>query len=435
MTKAASAVRLVAFLLLAPALGAEGLPPAAPEAVGLSSARLQRLSATIQRYVDQGKIAGAVTLVARNGQRAQLQSFGKLDLESGAPMRTDSIFRIASMSKAITSVAVMLLQEEGRLLIADPVSRYIPAFAKTTVAVPPPADVPVVPAKRAITIRDLLTHTAGVSYGGDLTREAYHAAGFDDWYFADKNQPIGFWVEKLAALPMDAQPGERWVYGYSTDILGYLVERVSGQSLDEFFRTRIFQPLQMNDTHFFLPEAKRARLATVYAAKPEGGIERATAQARSQGAYVDGPRACFSGGAGLVSTASDYARFLQMLLNGGELDGVRLVSPKTVELMTVNHVGALYDAGRMGFGLGFQVVEELGRAGRPGSVGEFGWGGAYYTTFWVDPRERIVAVFLAQLLPSEGLDLQGKFRALVYQAVERSATWPARAPSAAAVAR
>jgi CubicO group peptidase (beta-lactamase class C family) len=237
------------------------------------------------------------------------------------------------------------------------------------------------------------------------------------WYFADRDEPIAPIVERLATLPFDAQPGEKYVYGFSTDILGAVVEKASGLSLDEFFRTRIFEPLKMRDTHFFLPPEKRERLATVYAAGEGGRLRRAPNPQRGQGDYVDGPRKAFSGGAGLLSTASDYARFLQMLLNGGELDGVRLLGPKTVELATSNHVGTLFNEGRTGFGLGFEVVEHLGRAGRPGSAGEFSWGGAYYTSFWVDPQEQLVAVFLSQLLPSGGLDLQGKFRALVYQSI------------------
>jgi CubicO group peptidase (beta-lactamase class C family) len=431
-------IRQVCAFLLAlvfacgPLLWAQGLPVTTPESVGLSTGRLKRINETIKRYVDAGKIAGVVTLVARDGRVAHLEAFGRTDLEQNVAMQKDSIFRIASMSKALTSVAVMMLDEEGKLQISDPVSTLIPAFKSTSVAVAatPGSPVAVVPAKRPVTIRDLLTHTAGISYGSGATRSQYQAAGFDDWYFAEKTEPIGYWIEKLAGLPFDAQPGERYVYGYSTDILGHVVEKASGLSLDEFIRTRILHPLKMADTHFFLPKEKRARLATVYAAKGSG-IERAPDRGRNQGAYVDGPRAAFSGGAGLLATASDYARFLQMLLNGGELDGVRLLSPKTVELMTSNHVGTLYNEGRFGFGLGFEVVEHVGRSGRQGSVGEFGWGGAYYTKFWVDPQERLVAVFMSQLLPSGGLDLQSKFHSLVYQAIERSATWP---PSRAAAA-
>jgi CubicO group peptidase (beta-lactamase class C family) len=404
---------------------AQSLGPATPESVGMSSARLLRIGETMRRYVDDGKIAGAVTLVARDGRLVQLEAYGKADVEKGAPMQKDSIFRIASMSKALTSVAVMLLLEDGRLLLGDPASKYLPAFKSTLVA---DAAAGTVAAKRAITLRELLTHTAGIGYGG-AARAQYQAAGFDERYFADKPEPIGHWIEKLASLPFDAQPGERYVYGYGTDILGAVVERASGMSLDEFLKARLLRPLKMTDTHFFLPQDKRGRFTTVYAAREAGGIERAPDRGRSQGAYLDGPRACFSGGAGLLSTASDYARFLQMLLNGGELDGVRLLSPKTVELMTSNHAGGLYNEGRFGFGLGFEITEHVGRSGRPGSVGEFGWGGAYFTQFWADPQERLLAVFMAQLLPSRGLDLQGKFRALVYQAIETSATWPpARRP-------
>jgi CubicO group peptidase (beta-lactamase class C family) len=255
-----------------------------------------------------------------------------------------------------------------------------------------------------------------VSYGSGVTRAQYRDAGFDEWYFADKPEPVGEWIEKLASLPFDAQPGEAYVYGYNTDILGYVVEKASGVPLDQFFRTRIFEPLKMTDTSFFLAAEKRDRLATVYAIS-SGVLDRAPDKGRSQGAYVEGPRACFSGGAGLLSTATDYARFMQMLLNGGELDGVRLLSPTTVALMTSSHTGTLYAEGRFGFGLGFEITEHVGRSGRPGSVGEFGWGGAYYTKFWADPQEKLVVVFMSQLLPSGGLDLQDKLRALVYQAI------------------
>jgi CubicO group peptidase (beta-lactamase class C family) len=419
----AAAVALALFSAVPLALG-QGLPATTPESVGLSSQRIERLERTMQQYVDEGRIAGVVTLVARSGKLAHLASYGKLDLERNAPMQKDTIFRIASMSKAVTSVAALMLMEEGRLLLSDPVAKYLPAYEKTTVAVPPPADaaagspVAVVPAKRRITVRDLLTHTSGVSYGTGPAEAQYKAANIWMWYFADKAEPIGAVMERLASLPFDAHPGEKYIYGFNTDILGAVVEKASGLPLDEFFRTRIFEPLKMRDTSFFLSPEKRDRLATVYAAKEGGGgIERAPNPQRGQGDYVDGPRQCFSGGAGLLSTASDYARFLQMLLNGGELDGVRLLGPKTVELATSNHVGTLFNNGNTGFGLGFEVVEHVGRAGRPSSAGEFSWGGAYYTGFWVDPQEEVVAVFMSQLLPSGGLDLQGKFRALVYQSI------------------
>lgn len=413
-----------------------------PEAVGLSSERLGRVRQTMQQAIDQQRAAGIVTLVARRGKVVQFESYGKLDIERGAPMTTDAIFRIASMSKAVTSVAALMLMEEGRLLLSDPVSKYIPAFKQTTVIVPPApgsaagAPYGVVPAKRAITIRDLLTHTAGISYGDNAAVERYKAAGTHMWYCADKNETIAALIDRLAALPFDAQPGEKWVYGFNTDVLGVVVERASGLSLDQFFQTRIFAPLKMVDSSFYLPVEKRPRLATVYS-RTADALQRAPDPGMGQGDYVEGPRRCFSGGAGLLSTASDYARFLQMLLNGGELDGVRLLAPKTVQLATTNHVGALYENGTLGFGLGFEVVEDIGRAGRLSSVGEFSWSGAYYTQFWVDPREQIVGVLMTQLRPNGGADLQPKFKNLVYQAIEQTDAWPparARAASAAASA-
>jgi CubicO group peptidase (beta-lactamase class C family) len=425
----------VVLAVLTATASAEALAPAKPETLGLSAERLRRLDAVMKQYVDEGRVAGVVVFLARGGRLAHLQAFGQADREAGRPMLPDTIFRMASMTKAITSVAAMMLVEEGRLGLADPISKYIPVFKKTTVAVPPPAGavagtpVSAVPAKREITVRDLLTHTAGISYGSGPAEAQYKAANLLGWYFADKAEPIASAVERLAALPFEAQPGEKYVYGFSTDILGAVVEKASGLTLDEFFRTRIFQPLGMTDSYFFLPADKKGRLAAVYSARDDGKIERAPDAGTGQGAYVDGPRQCFSGGAGVVSTARDYGRFLEMLLEGGELDSVRLLSPKTVDLMTSNHVGTLFNEGRTGFGLGFEVVEQLGRAGRHGSAGEFGWGGAYYTSYWVDPQERLVAVFLSQLLPSGGLDLQSRFRALVYQSIVGPVPVPVRSAS------
>ena len=427
MTRRHILVALLASLLVAPALRAEAPPAATPESVGLSSERLQRLRAVMQQFVDEGRVSGLVTYVARNGRVAHLEAFGKADVEAGRPMQKDAIFRIASQTKALTSVALMMLVEEGKVGLADPVSRYIPAFAKTTVALAPPAGAvasspaAVVPAKRPITIRDLLTHTAGISYGSGPAQDQWKAAGIQGWYFADRSEPVSAVVERMAALPMDAQPGEKYVYGYNTDILGVVVEKVSGLTLAEFFQKRITGPLGLVDTQFYLPPAGKDRLAAVYAAK-DGKIERATDPKFGQGHYVEGPRVAFAGVAGLLSTARDYGRFLQMLLNGGEIDGVRLLSPKTVELMTVNHVGTLFaergpsDAGR-GFGLGFDVIEDLGETGRHGSVGAFGWGGAYHTTYWADPKEKMVVLLMTQLLPAGNSDLHARFRALVYQSI------------------
>lgn len=415
---------LAALLVLLAATGAaaQALPTATPAAVGLSQERLDRLSKAMQGYIDAGRDAGIVTIVVRDGKVAQLAAYGKRDIEASAPMKTDTIFRIASMSKAITSVAIMMLMEEGKLLLTDPVSKYIPSFTHTTVMVPPPpgavagSPVSVVPAKRDITIRDLLTHTAGIGYGSGPAEAQYKAANVFGFYFADKAEPVAAVIDRLAALPFDAQPGEKFVYGYNSDILGVVIEKISGMSLDEFFRTRIFQPLKMADSSFFLPVEKRDRFAAVYSLV-DGRLQRAPNPGLGQGDYVDGPRMCYSGGAGVLSTASDYARFLQMLVNGGELDGVRLLGPKTVELMTENHVGDLFNEGKTGFGLGFEVLESPGKAGVIGSPGVFSWGGAYHTVYWADPKEKLVAVLMTQLLPATGSDLNDKFRVLVYQSI------------------
>lgn len=389
--------------------------------VGISPERLDRLQRTLERYVDEGRLPGGVTLLAKGGSVVYLEPFGYRDRESGAPMPEDAIFRIASQTKALVSVGVMMLQEEGRLLLSDPVGRYLPEFMETTVAVPNDDGdgYTVEPADRPITIRDLLTHTAGIGYGYGVARDRWEAAGITGWYFADREEPIRATVARMAALPFDAHPGERWIYGYSTDILGALVEVASGQSLDAFLRSRLIDPLGMDDTHFYLPPDKRHRLAVVYTVTPDGHLERAPdgGGRLDQGAYVEGPRASFSAGAGLVSTARDYGRFLQMLLNDGELDGLRILSPASVRLMTVDHLDRIEYLPGQGFGLGFYVVEDLGARGMPGSVGEFGWGGAYHSTYWVDPVTELVVVYLTQVIPATGLDDHGKVRSLVYQAI------------------
>jgi len=397
-------------------------PPAKPEEVGFAADRLDRIGPVMQEYVDKGRVAGVVTLVVRNGKAAYFRAFGKLDTGRGAPMPPNAIFRIASQSKAVTSVAIMTLVEAGRINLGDPVSKFIPEFKETKVAVPT-ADkgspgYSIVPAKREITIRDLLTHTAGISYGDGPASELYKAAGLQGWLFADKGVPVGDCIKKLAKLPFDAQPGEKWVYGFNIDILGYVVEVVSGMPLADYIKKKLTDPLGMTDTCFFLPENKIGRFASVYGAGKDGRIE--LVEDALQSPYVKGPRLCYSGGAGLLSTAEDYARFLQMLANGGELEGVRILGPKAVEAMTVNQVGDLYGNQGQGFGLGFSVTNDLGKTGEMGSVGAFGWGGAYFTTYWVDPAERLVAVFMTQLLPSGGLDLQTKFKTLVYQSILES---------------
>jgi len=411
------------FFLAAAGLRAQELPTASPESVGMSSERFERLTDALEAYVEDGRLAGAVTIVLRDGKVVHEQAVGQRDRESRSPMTTDAIFRIASQSKAIVSVGAMMLVEEGKLLLSDPVSRYLPAFRNTTVASPREGrGYDVVPAERQITIRHLLTHTAGIAYGSGNGADRWEGAGITGWYFGHRDEPVQRTVERIAALPFPAQPGSAWVYGYNTDILGAVIEVVSGQSLDQFLRERILEPLDMRDTHFYLPQDKRGRLATVYGLR-SGALTRAPdgAGMEAQGQYVDGPRVSYSGGAGLLSTARDYGRFLQMMLNGGELNGTRLLSPATVALMTQNHVGDLYTPAGMGFGLGFSVRLDVGEAGAHGSPGEYGWGGAHHSTYWVDPVEDLVVVYLTQLIPAGGLDDQARVRALVYSAITESA--------------
>jgi CubicO group peptidase (beta-lactamase class C family) len=417
MKKILACLSLALIAVCLPA-AAGSLDRAAPEDLGFSPQRLQRLSAALEHYVDSGQIAGSVTIVARHGKVAYLKAFGERDRASHSPMKVDSIFRIASQTKAIVTTAAMILQEQGKLLIQDPVSKYIPEFAHTTVAVPKDGGgYDVVPAERPITIRDLMTHTSGYDYGDGIAADRWKAAGIEGYYLSNRDETIGELAAKMASLPASAQPGEKWIYGYSIDILGAVVEKAAGMPLDEFLERQIFQPLDMKDTYFFLPPAKRDRLATVYA-NVDGKLELAPEDGwNGQGKFVDGPRKCFSGGAGLVSTAMDYARFLQMILNEGELDGHRILGRKTVELMSVDHLhGIPFNPGE-GFGLGFDVLKDLGARGMPGSVGELGWGGAYHSEYWIDPVEDMVVVHLTQLIPAGDVDDHTKVRALVYQAI------------------
>ena len=397
---------------------AQTLERASPETLGLSSWRLARLDAALAAYVENEQYAGSVTLVLRDGQIAFFEAYGDRDRESQAPMQTDTVFRIASQSKAVVSTAAMILQEEGKLLIGDPVGKYLPEFAETTVAVPRTGGgYDVVRASRPITIRDLLTHTSGFDYGQGVAADRWEAAGIQGYYFSDRNEPIRETVSRMAALPASAHPGTQWIYGYSTDILGAVVEAASDMPLDEFLEEELFVPLGMVDTQFYLPRAEQERLATVYALI-DGKLERAPEEGSAgQGAFVEGPRRSFSGGAGLLSTATDYARFLQMILNGGELDGVRILSPTTVALMSQDHLGDIVFRPGVGMGLGFSVLEDVGLRGTPGSVGELGWGGAYHTTYWIDPLEALVVVHLTQLIPAVGVDDQDKVRTLIYQAI------------------
>lgn len=414
------ALALAAVVLATTPLTAQRASRAAkPLRHGFAVDRLARIDSMLYAAVAQDEIAGAVALVLRDDQVVYERAVGWSDREAQRRMTPDAVFRIASQSKALTSTAVLMLLEEGRLTLATPASRFLPSFARTTVLTRTDTGVAIVPARRAITIRDLLTHTAGISYGMDASvRDRYEpmglgpAAGFG-WYTADKTEPVCATMDKLGALPFVAQPGEAWVYGYNTDILGCIVERASGMSLDAFLRQRITQPLGMRDTHFFLPVAQRNRLVTVYA-NDSGRVRRAPDGARGQGHYIDGPRVSFAGGAGILSTARDYARFLQMIAHGGRWSGQQYLAPHTVALMTTNQVGTLHGT-TTGFGLGFETTERYGATGSS-SVGTFGWGGAYGSNYKVDPTEGLVIVFMINQLPT-GSEVAARFQTMLYSAL------------------
>lgn len=415
----------VALLLALPlAVGAQD-PPA------VSAAGLDRLTSYLDEVVADGKAAGIVAVVMRDGRVVYEHATGMADREAGRAMQPGNLFRIASQTKAITSVAAMTLVEEGVLALSDPISRWLPGMAQATVSEGyDSAGTParrVVAARRPITIRHLLTHTAGMSYGGERwLRDVYAARGLgpaagQGWYFADKATDICTAVEPLAELPLAAQPGERFVYGYGTDVLGCVIERATGQTLAEVIAERITTPLGMTDTRFCLEGAEGARLTAVYALR-EGTLTRAVDGPLGQGDYVDGPCRAFAGGAGLISTARDYATFLEMMRQGGTLRGHRILSPATVALMTGDHVGELYGGTASGFGLGFQVWHDPASVGRYGSAGQFGWGGAYHTNYWVDPAYGLVAVVMTQLMPASGSTLHDRYRTLVYQALDAPTT-------------
>ena len=416
---------LLALSLAPPAVRAQSAAPAPPSQIvnGFDVSRLARIDRALQTYVDKNEIAGAVALVLRDGKPVYQRAVGWADRESRQPMTMDAIFRIASQSKAITTTAVLMLFEEGKINLDDPVSRFIPQFAHTTVATSSDTGRVISPAKREITIHDLLTHTSGISYGTDsIVAPLYAAKGLGPsagwgWYTADKNEPVCTTMERLASLPFVAQPGEKWVYGYSLDILGCIVERASGIPFDQFVRTRITEPLGMKDTFFFIPAEKRQRLVTVYMNDSAGRLQRAPDGAKGQGHYADGPRRNFAGGAGLLSTAHDYGRFLQMIANGGQLDGVRILAPHTVMLMTHNQSDSLFTKWSpcAGFGFGFAIHERVG-CDDVASVGSYGWGGAYGSSYMVDLREHLVIVFMENRLPRK-TEPGGSFKNLVYQAL------------------
>jgi CubicO group peptidase (beta-lactamase class C family) len=390
---------------------------------GFSQERLMRVDALLDSYVNDGRVMGVVALVLRDGKPVYERAVGWADKEAGRKMTMDVEFRIASQSKALTSVAILQLMEAGKLTINDRAGKWIPSFERTGVyaRVPNTTTYSLVPAKRPITLRDLLTHTAGISYGKEPQIAAqYEAKGFgtaagSGWYFNDKDEPICTLMERLGTLPFIAQPGEEWVYGYNTDILGCIVEKASGEPLDQYLRAHITGPLGMKDTHFYLPPEKRERLAVLYGSDKGGRAVRMDDGPKGQGMYVDGPRKAFGGGAGLISTARDYATFLEALRLGGALGKTRILSPHAVRLMTTNQIGDLKTPRGLGFGYGFETHDRYGVSGME-SVGSWGWGGAYGSYYRVDPAERLTTVLMYQLMPNT-TDLTDRFKASIYQAL------------------
>ena len=389
------------------------LPRATPEDIGLSTAGLARLGRVLQGEVERGLLPGAVALIARRGRLAYLESFGRRDPASGAAMPKDSIFRIYSMTKPIVSAAAMMLWEEGRFLLNDPIAKFLPELGNVRVAVVEGADIAQVNAERPITIQDLLRHTSGLTYefrGSGPVHKMYTAARI-----YSRDQTNADQVAALSKLPLLHQPGTKWEYSRSTDVVGRLVEVLSGISLGQFLQQRLFAPLGMPDTAFHVPEPLQARLAEAFAKDPETG-------SGVQLINVKSPPKFESGGGGLVSTAADYARFLQMLLNRGSLDGVRYLSRKTIELMTADHLGSITGAPDLllpgyGFGLGVAVRLQPGIAHVPGSVGQYFWGGLAGTTFWVDPAEQLFAIMMIQA-PGQRDYFRTLFRDLVYAAFD-----------------
>lgn len=420
------AMRVFLFLLFLSSYAfGQKIIDSGPEAAGFSADRLKRLDTEMNSWVQQGWMNGAAALVIKNGKVAYYKSVGYNDLDTKSPLPKDGIFRIASQTKAVTSVAMMILFDEGKVLLSDPVSKYIPSFKNQTVLVKlnhSDTTFTTEPARREVTIKDLLTHTSGIGYAqiGSRDANALYAKHSLTAGLGVKDETLLAAITRLGTLPLMHQPGEKWTYGLSTDVLGCLVEIISGMSLDQFFRTRIFEPLGMKDTHFNLPQSKADRLVNLYTELPDGKLVKA--QANMLNGKTITPRyplegtSYFSGGAGLSGPIYDYGIFLQMLLNEGVYNGVRILGKNTVRMMTMNQIGTI-NYGDNKFGLGFQVTTEQGSAATPAQQGTYGWGGAFATSYWVDPKEKLVILFYRQLQNRTRNDVVEKFRALTYQAI------------------
>ncbi len=400
------------------------LTKVSPETVGISTERLNRIDAMLQKAVDEKQVPGIVALIARNGKIVFEKAYGMANNESKKPMTTDAIFRIASQSKAITATAVMMLWEEGKFQLDDPISKYIPEFGDALILDTfneQDSTYTTLPAKDQITIRDLITHTSGLGYGvidGDERfRKIYAKAGITD-LFTTKNIRIGESVRKLAKLPLHQNPGEKFTYSEGLDVLGYFIEVISGMPFDQFLRTRIFDPLGMNDTWFYLPKEKQDRLVAVQQ-KVNTEWKNYPVTFYDPDYPKKGAMQFFSGGAGLSSTAKDYATFLQMYLNDGELNGIRLLSRTTVQSILANQIGTIWADGPKDYGLAFSILNQKGQdMGGQGSLGTFDWGGYFNTQYFADPEEQIIGILMKQTQGDTGDQTSWKFRQMVFTTVD-----------------
>jgi len=404
-----------------------GLPKAKPESVGMSSERLARIAPAMESFVEDGQIPGLITAVARDGKVVHFETYGSMDREADKAMQSDAIFRMYSMTKPVTGVAVMILYEEGHFALTDPISKYLPEFESMTVYVGQNGDKVVTqPAKRPITILHLLTHTSGISYDffPHPVGQMYTAAGLDIAGSYEKETNLEEYVKIIASQPLYGQPGEVWEYGLNMDVLGRLVEVISGQRFGDFMEERIFEPLGMVDAGFQIADDQLGRFAANYTPGPEGGMMLIDTPSTS---LYRKDVSLHLGGAGLVCTAADYLRFAQMLANSGELDGARILSPTTVDLIMTNHLASILGdrpmgsvlAGAQGVGFGFcgSVVTDVGLSGAAGSNGEYSWGGAASTNFWVDRKQRLVGLVLTQLLPAGTYPTSPRMHQMTYQAI------------------
>ena len=420
------AMLLLYFITTVTASYSQILQTAAPSFAQVSEERLQRIDRLVQQYIDSGWINGATAIIARNGKIIYYKGLGYDDAGTKKPLQKDAIMRIASQTKAITSVAVMMLYEEGKFLLDDAVSKYIPEFKNPVVLDSfneSDTTYTTVPAKSEITIRQLLTHTSGIQYaqiGSKIFKAIYAKAGIVAGIGVDRIK-LADVMKKLGPLPLAHQPGEKFTYGLNTDLLGYLVEVVSGMSFDVFLKKRIFDPLGMKDTWFYLPADKQNRLATLYTEDDNKHLKKAEETMNINGIfYTNYPNmngTYFSGGGGLASTAYDYAIFMQMLLNNGVYNGKRILSRNTIRMMTTNQIGDLTLGHGNTFGLGFEIVTKKGSAFSPRPEGSYSWGGMFSSSYWIDPKEKIVAQLFLQLYPNSHGDIHEKFKVLTYQAL------------------